>query len=95
MGFLKGMATYLFRCDEWENLCERCGLCCYERTVCDDGEMTIDLNAPCEFLDVETNLCTVYPERFDRCPACTKITLRMAASKYFLPPTCAYRRLFR
>lgn len=95
MGFLKGMTTYLFRRDEWEALCEHCGLCCYERTVYDDGEMAIDLNAPCEFLNTETNLCAVYPKRFERCPGCTKITPRIATSKYFLPPTCAYRRLFR
>lgn len=86
---------YLLHPETWENLCQRCGLCCYERTVSDGGEMGVDLASPCEFLDVEQNLCTVYEERFERCPRCTKITPREAFSKYFLPPNCAYRQLLR
>ncbi len=69
-------------------------MCCHERTVYDDGEMDIDLTAPCEFLDAERNLCTVYEERLKKCPQCSRVTLRKALSKHYLPPSCAYRRLF-
>lgn len=92
MGLLGDITTYHFHREAWEARCQRCGLCCYEREVTDDGEMAVNFASPCEFLDTETNLCTVYAERFEKCPACTQITPRKAASKFFLPPSCAYRR---
>ena len=86
--------TYLANRARWEEICEGCGLCCHERLVYDDGHMEIDLSAPCEFLDADTNRCSVYESRFRDCPDCHKVTLWVALSRDMLPPTCAYRRLF-
>lgn len=94
MGLIANIRTYLQHRSDWDDVCERCGLCCYERTVYDDGEMDIDLTAPCEFLDTETRMCTVYDHRFEACSRCSKVTFWRAISKDYLPPSCAYRRLF-
>lgn len=94
MGFLSNIRIYLQNRSQWEDICDKCGLCCYERDVYDDGEMAVDLSAPCEFLNTETNRCTIYDHRFDTCPECKKVTFRKAISKDKLPPSCAYRRLF-
>ncbi|MEE0045202.1 hypothetical protein [Ellagibacter isourolithinifaciens] len=44
----------------WEDACLRCGMCCYEREVGEDGFVGIDFSAPCEFLDEDSRLCRVY-----------------------------------
>lgn len=44
----------------WDNACLRCGMCCYEREVGEDGSVGIDFSAPCEFLDEDSRLCRVY-----------------------------------
>ena len=95
MGFIGNIKTYLRVRDRWEDICEQCGLCCYERVVYDDGHTEIDLSAPCEYLDAETGRCTVYRSRLRTCEDCHKVTLRVAMSKEFLPPSCAYRRMFQ
>lgn len=55
---------YFFNQQAWEDVCDRCGLCCYEREISDDGVQAVNLSAPCKFLDTECNLCTVYDKRF-------------------------------
>ena len=40
----------------WDNACLRCGMCCYEREVGEDGSVGIDFSAPCEFLDEDSRL---------------------------------------
>lgn len=94
MRLFAALKMYLFDQQAWEEICERCGLCCYEREVSEDGTQAVNLSAPCEFLDVESNLCTIYLERFERCDRCHKITPRDVLSRYTLPPTCAYKRRF-
>ena len=48
----------------WDDACLRCGMCCYEREVGEDGSVGIDFSAPCEFLNEDSRLCRVYDERF-------------------------------
>ena len=77
-----------------------------ERTdieVCDDGfialsvvkvnpavdEAAHELDSPCAFLD-DDGRCSVYEERFARCPSCRKMTLFRAVFATWLPPQCAY-----
>lgn len=73
----------------WEDICRRCGLCCFSRTIYPD-EVVVDLSSPCSFLDTATLLCTVYEERFDICSECTKVTPLTAILGTSLPPSCAY-----
>ena len=44
----------------WDDVCDCCGMCCYEREVDEYGDVAVDLSAPCEFLDESTRRCSVY-----------------------------------
>jgi len=79
----------------WEDYCNRCGLCCYVRHRGKRGEVIVEYSSPCEYLDEETHLCTVYESRFKECPECRKVTLFHALFSPYLPPTCGYVRRFR
>ena len=79
----------------WDDVCDRCGRCCFEREVADDGSVEVNYAAPCEFLDLETHECRVYPQRFDACDRCHRLTPATALFSPHLPPECAYVREFR
>lgn len=71
---------------EYESLCRRCGICCHEKVRF--GEQVVITDIPCRFLDVETNLCTVYPKRFAKQPRCS--TAEDSAKANALPGDCPY-----
>ena len=75
----------------WEDICDRCSLCCYEKAVWDDV-LVVDLSRPCEFLDTETHLCTVYEDRFRKCGRCCRVHPFRAIFSPALPQSCAYVR---
>ena len=79
----------------WDDACLRCGMCCYEREVDEDGSVGIDFSAPCEFLDEDSRLCRVYDERFTRCERCRHLTPATVTFGKHLPPTCGYVLRFR
>ncbi|MCC8141636.1 MAG: hypothetical protein LIO56_03760 [Lachnospiraceae bacterium] len=79
---------------DWDDLCSQCGQCCHRRSVGQDGEVIIHADH-CAFLDEETHLCSVYPERFQRCPYCRKVNLRVVLFNPTLPNDCSYRKTFR
>lgn len=81
--------------DDWEDLCDQCGKCCYTRSPSFKGDVEIDYSKPCKFLDTESNLCVVYNYRFDACDYCGKVNLFRAVFSPYLPSTCAYVRTFR
>lgn len=94
MGLIAVLKKYREVKPQWEQLCHRCGQCCYERSF-ENGRLLIEDNCPCEFLDPEIKLCVVYPYRFEACERCTKVTLRHALSPRYLPETCGYAQTFR
>lgn len=70
---------------EWEDLCDGCGLCC---EIGDTG-------VACPFLDTTANRCTVYAERFEKAPWCTKVMPQNTLALHkrnVLPASCAYVR---
>ncbi len=79
--------------DEWESLCDQCGICCLQKVEDADtgGIKTIGLS--CEFLDTETCRCLVYDDRRVVNPDCIVLTPDSIAQKKWLPDTCAYRRI--
>ncbi len=79
----------------WDDLCNRCGKCCFERYVARDGYVFINYSAPCEFLNLDTHLCTVFPERFRVCSHCGKVNLWVVLFNDSLPLDCAYRTTFK
>ncbi|MCD8308612.1 MAG: hypothetical protein LUD19_02060 [Clostridia bacterium] len=79
----------------WEDLCTRCGKCCYRRSAGKDGEVIIYYNHPCENLDTKTHLCRVYEDRFKKCNHCGKVNLFTALYNPTLPKDCPYVQIFR
>jgi hypothetical protein len=78
--------------DEWEALCDRCGLCCLVKLADeDDGAVDFTLLA-CRHLDLEACRCSCYADRAARCPDCIVLRPDLVASSA-LPPTCAYVRV--
>lgn len=83
------------RKEAWEALCDRCGLCCYERNSVGFRKVQIRYESPCRFLDRKTHQCTVYEERFKRCSSCGKVRMYHALFAPTMPPTCAYVQKYR
>ena len=79
--------------DEWESLCDGCGICCLEKSQdIDSGEIKVS-SVPCEYLDTENCRCIIYENRFLIDPDCIKITPHNVKQITWLPDTCAYRCL--
>ncbi len=76
---------------EWESLCDGCGLCCQIRI--EDGttgRMALS-NIACEYLCLESHRCTDYANRQTNVPDCVKVTPQNVQELHWLPHTCAYR----
>jgi len=74
----------------WENLCKKCGLCCFEKI--EDEQGTIFFTAiPCRYLDVVTRECRIYPRRFEIYPDCIKLTEDLVRKIPWLHDDCGYR----
>ena len=80
--------------DEWESLCDGCGLCCLVKIEDEDSGEIFNTSVCCHLLDTETCRCRDYPNRFDKAPMCTKLSCDNLPSMGWLPETCAYRRLW-
>ncbi len=70
-----------------EETCKRCGICCHAK-IRFLGKVFIDMSKPCEYLDKETNLCTVYEKRRQVQPYCQ--LLHVVLEEELMPGTCAY-----
>lgn len=74
---------------DWEGICKRCGLCCFEKWVEGDGTVHVT-PIPCRYLDVVTRTCKVYHKRFEVDERCVKLTPEVVRSVNWLPEDCAY-----
>lgn len=80
--------------DEWESLCDGCGLCCLIRLEDEDTGEIVQSNIACKYLDLETCRCTDYANRKTNVPDCWKITPKNIDKIYWMPETCAYRLIY-
>ena len=88
----RGLANLTTR--EWEALCDGCGKCCLNKLEDEEtGEVALTRIA-CRLFDDATCRCSSYATRLRFVPECVVLTpATLAESAYFMPETCAYRRL--
>lgn len=80
------LAVHRHPSPEHEALCRHCGRCCYEKFIVDGHVFT--MRKPCRYLDVKTNLCTVYDRRFKLNPRC--LTVPEGITLGIFPAGCPY-----
>lgn len=79
--------------NEWESLCDRCGLCCLHKLEDEDTGDLYFTNVACRLLDLETCQCTNYANRMLQDTECIKLNSDEIESCPWLPVSCAYRRV--
>jgi uncharacterized cysteine cluster protein YcgN (CxxCxxCC family) len=80
--------------EEWESLCDHCGLCCLHKIGDANADKYRSIAVSCEYLDTTTCDCLVYADRQRMKPECVKLSpIHLKSAIKWLPQTCAYRRL--
>ncbi len=80
---------------EWEALCDGCAKCCLEKLEdADTGEIHYT-DVACRLLDLETCRCKNYKNRKRIVPECVTMSPETLPKIRWMPPTCAYVRLFK
>ncbi len=60
--------------EEWESICDGCGLCCQVRLEDEDtGEIALS-NIACNYLCLKSHQCKDYAHRLQNVEGCAKIT---------------------
>lgn len=77
--------------DEWEQLCDGCGLCCQIRYQDIDTDEIILADVACNFLNLSTHQCSDYANRKRIQPLCVQVTPENVHDLDWLPHSCAYR----
>ncbi len=72
---------------EWEELCQRCGRCCFEKL--DYRGRIFYTRKPCPHLDLRDKSCRIYGQRDRLHPECAKLTPELVAAG-ILPADCPY-----
>ena len=78
---------------EWESLCDGCGLCCLIRLEDEDTGEIIPTRVSCRLFDAELCTCKDYENRKKTVPDCIKLTPWNIDDLMWMPKSCAYRRL--
>jgi len=77
--------------EEWEALCDGCGICCLFKVEDEDsGEVQLT-NVACRYLDMNTCTCQLYDQRINAMPTCIKLSPSKVQNLTWLPDTCTYR----
>ncbi|WP_319379767.1 YcgN family cysteine cluster protein [Thiomicrorhabdus sp.] len=80
---------------EWEALCDGCGLCCLTKLQDEDTDEIVYTRVVCPYSDPKTAACTDYANRSVNVPTCVQLTLPRVAEFDWLPDSCAYRMIYR
>ena len=78
---------------EWESLCDGCGLCCLIRFEDEDSGEIIPTRVSCKLFDSQTCGCKDYENRRAYVPDCIKLTPWNIDDLLWMPKSCAYRRV--
>ncbi len=80
---------------EWESLCDRCGLCCLHKLENEETKDVFYTSVHCALFDTKKCQCQKYNDRFKLVPDCINITIEnLPAIANWLPNSCAYKRLY-
>ena len=79
---------------DWEALCDGCGLCCMHKYEDEDTGEILNTNVACKLFDITTCRCTEYESRFRQVPDCLDLRKMSDAEMLWLPASCAYRLRF-
>jgi hypothetical protein len=77
--------------EEWESLCDHCGICCLQKVEDEKTGETKLIGVACEFLNTENCQCIVYEDRKLVNPNCIVLSPVNISKKKWLPDTCAYQ----
>lgn len=78
---------------QWESLCDGCGKCCLHKLENEETGDVFYTRVACELLDLKTGRCRDYAHRFEKVPDCIDLRAMEEQNFYWLPATCAYRRV--
>ncbi len=78
---------------EWESLCDGCGLCCLHKLEdINTGQVRLT-SVACRLLHLDTIRCRNYRERKKIIPDCIALSPKNVRSYQWLPDSCAYKLL--
>ena len=80
--------------EEWEALCDGCGLCCLLKLEDEDTHEVAYTKVACKLLNCTTGQCSDYIHRQTHVPDCIHLTLEKLETIHWLPSSCAYRRIY-
>jgi uncharacterized protein len=78
---------------EWESLCDGCGLCCLVRFEDEYTGEVVPTRVHCRLFNPETCRCSDYEHRKAQVPDCIKLEPGNIDDLAWMPRSCAYRRL--
>ncbi len=79
--------------EEWESLCDGCGLCCLIRFEDEDTGGVVPTRVHCKLFDSARCTCTDYANRRETVPDCIKLTPWNIEQLGWMPKSCGYRRV--
>ena len=92
-GFWRDRALEELSAAEWEALCDGCAKCCLLKIEYGASGVVHYTNVRCRLLDGATCRCTDYANRSRRVSDCVTLDPAGVRAAYWLPQTCAYRRV--